>query len=185
MLLRAAYAQKLIDALAAELITRGPKGENLRWRSRVLNPLLQRQLHGYIDHESMMLSSHFRGNHAKHISEAVGEFYLARDPLCPAEQISLRWGVIYVTNARWSLAVSENPELLTDLDHYERSRENTSKLLEMLGTGNKKGERVICQEVATILSENVQDVFKPLYPKVSLSHTHPHYSPDWCLLTAN
>jgi hypothetical protein len=159
------YAQKIIDALVDELTERGPTQGDLRWRSRVLNPILQRQLHGYMDHEPQMLATEFGDLEGEALKKAVNTFYLSRDPLHPSEQFSFREGVLYVTQARWGLAVSSDVTKLWDSSHYKLCMKNTCSLLRHLGEG---GKDITDVEAAVIMEEGIVDHFVQLYEEVSL-----------------
>lgn len=160
------YAQQVIDTFADELFSRRHVEGGLKWRSRVLNPILQRQLQG-MGHESL-LSAHFIGLEGKELNEAIDEFYLHRDPLQPSQQNTLRWGVIYATDARWSLTVSTNPQMIGDECHYNQCRIHTRSLIKTLVYKGADSEELENLEVAVVVSENIDHHFSVLYPGVSL-----------------
>ena len=76
-LFRATYLLKVLDLFAKELV--GIAAElPQRWRSRVLNPILQRQLAGVLDNVPNMVELQV----GRSVEEAA-QFYLTVDPLNP------------------------------------------------------------------------------------------------------
>ena len=74
----ATYLIKILDSFAVELpLIRGRLSPET-WRSRVLNPLLQRQLNGVSDQEPEMVEQAVRST-----PEKVARFYLGADLLNP------------------------------------------------------------------------------------------------------
>ena len=94
-----------MDHFSSEIIASGVK-DSVAWRSHVLNPILQRQLHGYSDYDGHMLSKHFEGKRGEDLDHLVYEFYLKVDPLDPQQQPLLRRSILYITEARWFLGRS-------------------------------------------------------------------------------
>jgi hypothetical protein len=96
-LFRATYLLKILDHFAAELpgIT---KGSERSWRSRALNPLLQRQLRGLSDQDSKRIRVQVGSD-----PTSVTAFYLTHDPLHPGVVPQLLRNLLYVPPVRWSL----------------------------------------------------------------------------------
>ena len=119
-LFRATYLLQVLDHFVDELpgITAGAES---RWRSRALNPLLQRQLRGTFDQSprSIMLD-------VGPTKEEAAEYYLSRDPLDPAECCNLLTGILYVWPVRWSLG---HLTAKATAQGYLRTRNNTEHLL--------------------------------------------------------
>jgi len=94
---RAVYLQKVMDEFAEELEAAFVMVKE-RWRSRVLNPLLQRQLRGVSDHEPAAVKSE--------VGDTLGAsaaFYLTHDPLNPNLTKKLRRNILYIWHVRLSL----------------------------------------------------------------------------------
>ena len=156
------YARCIIDKFIVELqAKRGLDDHGWSWRSKVLNPILQRQMNGYPDHHAPMLAVHFAGLEGSELMEKVNKFYLSRDPLEGSEQPHLRLGILYVTEARWFLSVT--PAEVDSIEHYQRCEERTLKLLEKLG---KEGDQEDGQEglreseLSVIVAEGLEDYYK-------------------------
>lgn len=95
-LFRAVYLIMVLDQFAEELNDAYmPVPE--RWRSRVLNPLLQRQLRGVSDHEPEAVK-----NEVGDTLEASAQFYLTLDPLDPTLSGRLRKNILYIWHVRMS-----------------------------------------------------------------------------------
>ena len=95
---RAVYLMKVLDLFANELAKLGTE-TSLRFRSPVLNPILQRQLRGIHDHEPAQ------------VLEAVGntledatDFYLKFDPLNPRHIPTILRNLLYVWHVRLSIS---------------------------------------------------------------------------------
>ena len=121
-LFRATYLLEVLDHFADKLpgITVGAES---RWRSRALNPLLQRQLRGTFDQAPMSVMLDVRST-----KEEAAEYYLTRDPLDPKERESLLVGILYVWPVRWSLG---HLTIRGTDENYTRTREGTEVLLKM------------------------------------------------------
>ena len=161
-LFRASYAQAVLDQFAAELrSTKKPSDElGKGWRSIVLNPLLQRQLHGYPDNEAPMLGKHFEGLEGADLETAVNAFYLSRDPLAPEEQPALRRGILYITEARWFLGAGA--QIREDDAHYESCKRNTDELYDRLAESGDDSQDGGLQEfeLVTISGEFLEKYYK-------------------------
>ena len=163
-LFRQTYAEKIFDEVATELKTAYGDGTaelGYRWRSEVLNPLLQRQLQGYPDHEAPMLAKHFEGFTGSALSTAIDNFYFAKDPLAPENQRALRRGVLYVTEYRVFLFVGKHQEAERDLDHYSTARKVTTELYKELANNPEgaEGDKLSKFEVRVIVAELLEDYY--------------------------
>ena len=95
---RAVYLQEVMDEFAEELKAAFMVVPE-RWRSRVLNPLLQRQLRGVSDHEPAAVKSEVGDT-----LEASAAFYLTHDPLNPNLTNKLVRNLLYIWHVRVSLS---------------------------------------------------------------------------------
>ena len=131
-LFRATYLFRVLDHFARELeegLTPG-QVESWEFRSRVLNPILQRQMRGVYDHEPKMIELTVGGT-----LDDVGKFYLTEDPLAPRCINTTRRAILYILPVRLSLAFlsCEMPK-----ESYDRGRENTSLLMGSKGAADAK-----------------------------------------------
>jgi len=100
---RAVYLQKVMDEFAEELEAAFMAVPERR-RSRVLNPLLQRQLRGVSDREQAAVKSE--------VGDTLGAsaaFYLTHDPLNPNLTKKLRRNILYIWHVRLSLSFFGHP----------------------------------------------------------------------------
>jgi len=118
---RQAYAEQIIDKFVGELP--GPSRFPSRWRSAVLNPILQRQLHGFGDNDPSRLKTHFNTLP----QPAQTSFYLEYDPLHPSMLPRLQKGIMHVTVARWHLGLIDRTYLSEDW--YRSCEEATGELI--------------------------------------------------------
>jgi hypothetical protein len=123
---RAIYLIMVLDFFAEELERYGTDNTKAAmFRSRVLNPIMQRQSHGLYDHSPKTVRA-LVGTTKK----AAARFYLDRDPLLPQWIPSLRRGILYIWPVRSSLL---HLFRTTDQEGYDQSRKNTDVLLAARG----------------------------------------------------
>ena len=96
-LFRATYLQMILDLFAMEL-NRVPAANPWRFRSQVLNPILQRQLRGILDEEQGAVKAEV----GLTVTDAA-HFYLRKDPLDPHHVSNLLRQLLYVWPVRLSL----------------------------------------------------------------------------------
>ena len=96
-LARAAYLVKILDRFGDELLE-FTKEPGPRWRSRVLNPLLQRQLRGLTDGQMEDVKKMVGSS----VEDAV-RFYLVEDPLDPKNTLKMMHNILYIWPVRHSL----------------------------------------------------------------------------------
>jgi hypothetical protein len=163
-LFRATYLLKILDHFVEELPRVVPGAES-RWRSRSLNPLLQRQLQRILDQEPRMVEIQVGTT-----PDGAARFYLMRDPLDPALIPEVIRGILYVWPVRWSLGSLHSS---CSTKHYDCVRANATSLLRT-GTDvdDQKDARgkLTKNEKAVIAAENLWEVF-------NLTNEHPDVSP--------
>lgn len=124
---RQSYAQRVLDKLGEELENTNPEPH---WRSKVLTPIMQRQLQGICDayapsvesavYAGEPLDSDDEDEEKITIANAT-EFYLDRDPLNPAEIPNYRRNMIYIHQMKWHLSILLDKFPVTSVDWYHRS----------------------------------------------------------------
>ena len=153
---RATYLLKILDLFAQDL-TRIPPGNESSWRSRSLNPLLQRQLHGLSDHEAKMTQLGV----GKSRDEAV-KFYLGVDPLHPRNIHQLMREILYVSPVRLGLGFLSRR---ADDQEYANTEDNTDTLFEDRRQISDKeyGEsKLLPYELRLIKREKLDSCYKEL-----------------------
>jgi hypothetical protein len=121
-LFRATYLSKVLDYFVEEL-PRIPKKTPERFRSQALNPLLQRQLNGVLDHEAKMVKAEVGESRKEALS-----FYLLEDPLHPDHCDFLRRNLLYVWPVRLSLGFILTSNPCTE-NSFKSALNNTKELL--------------------------------------------------------
>ena len=121
-LFRAVYLTKVLDMFVDELKRIKPATPD-RFRSRVLNPILQRQLRGVLDQEAMAVKSEVGDK-----LEEIGEFYLKEDPLDTRLTNKMLRNILYVWPVRLSLGYINSNEKCTETAFTTAIR-NTEELL--------------------------------------------------------
>jgi hypothetical protein len=167
---RAHYLMKVIDAFVCELQGQRVKSPT-EFRSRVLNPIVQRQRWGISD------------NDPEKVKIAVGStvddakrFYLSRDPLDPQDSRTLLRHLLYITSVRTSLGFL-HAGLTKEL--YERSVFNSKYLMEHRTILSGSGDQALLSpsEVKVIQSEGLQELYRELI-EASVSSHHPFLKPQ-------
>jgi len=128
---RKSYAQRVLDQLAEEL--EAVKEPGPQWRSKVLTPIMQRQLQGVCDTYSPSVEAAvYAGDPLDSDDEneeevTIGDatyFYLDRDPLDPSEIPNYRRNLIYVHQMKWHLAIVLQKFPVTSIAFYNKSLAN-------------------------------------------------------------
>jgi hypothetical protein len=124
-----------------------PEDANPNWRSKVLTPILQRQLQGIPDPYAPAIHTAISNcsrdddddvyedgededaNDVVTISDAT-KFYLGTDPLDPSNLPTFRRNLVYIREVRWYLQMLfENGNLLSDRKCFDRSINNQDYLI--------------------------------------------------------
>ena len=150
-LFRAVYVQKVLDAFAEEIQTPNRR-ITPRWRSRVLNPILQRQLRGVNDMESESIKSQVGST----IDDATA-FYLMLDPLHPDHIPAMVHNILYIWPVRLSLSTLQSrcSEQL-----YAGAIRNTQGLVTgLLATSDWEDGKLYPYEYQVIKKENLEVMY--------------------------
>jgi len=157
-LFRATYLVEILDCFAEELgsMTQRYKKNPTRFRSRVFNPLLQRQLRGAYDQEPTIVKLTVGKT-----PEDAADFYLRLDPLHPKNADMMLRGILYIWPVRFSIALGINP---ATEGMYKRSMENTKELLRQRSTIKDEdlSDKLYKFEVTLIVEEGLTDYYEEL-----------------------
>jgi len=159
----AVYAEETLDAFGKELTTTKDI-DPTTFRSKVLNPVLQRQLHGVPSHYTPAVCRAIARGDGPVTIETATIFYLANDPISPTMIPSYRRNCIYIPEVRWHLGILMGTGALGNPKQYILIRENQDEIMGELrsekpwtGSGVPPFNYV---EVETIHCERIAPFFK-------------------------
>ena len=167
-LFRMAYLVKTLDLFALEL-EHTTKLLPRRFRSRVLNPLLQRQLRGLNDNEALMAKAQIP------TLAAAAEFYLTLDPVGKATEEMWQRGFIYIWPVRMSFSLLHSPG---EEEQYDEGLESTLALLKKrisLAATYSVSKGLYAFERRLIKSEGLERYFVDDFHLVSVHHSLSKY----------
>jgi hypothetical protein len=126
---RQSYARDVLEAVGKEL--RRIKGDYTLFRSKVLNPILQRYLRGVPDSYTPSIRAAISGDDEPTIADAT-KFYLAKDPVDPVYLPHYRRNLLYIVESRWYLGILLGEmDLKSKLD-FNRIRVHHDNIMEAL-----------------------------------------------------
>jgi hypothetical protein len=137
---RGSYARQVLAAVAREI--RVYTGPNSDFRSKVLNPILQRYLRGIPDNYTPAICTAISGD--KKTEPTIGQvttFYLALDPTDPTFIHDYRRNLIYLTEPRWYLGILLGNYSIKDVSHFNRIQNHHDKVMVALRRAVKRTER--------------------------------------------
>ena len=139
---RSAYATDILEQLGLELKTCEAGGPG--FRSKVLNPILQRYLRGIPDSYTPIVQeavAHTSAQVKKALTIGEGDdaeddaregtmptilgatvFYLSKDPVDPKNTPYYRRNLVYLAEARWHLGIVADGDLVDDAEFFETVR---------------------------------------------------------------
>jgi hypothetical protein len=159
---RQGYVRRMLDALANELESIEVCGGN--FRSKVLTPVLQRQLQGLPDAYAPSIHSALADNQGVVTIAKATRFYLGEDPLHPGNISMLRRNIIYSREARRHLSlVYCHP--ISGTEAYNLSIRNQDHLMNNPkdlrgGDGDGKIPAFSYVEMLIVVSEGLEDFFR-------------------------
>ena len=182
---RTAYAERMLEAFGREL--EGYKGKKENFRSKVLNPVLQRQLRGIPDNYAGPLRDIMAVGGEVTIHNASA-FYLRADPLKPRCIPSYRRNLIYIREARWHLMILEGLISVGSNDDFDWTIKNHHNILNGLEHGLSDDEEEDSKaeedtnpipklrrvEVEVILVEKLNGHFADELDRVVCAEVPPH-----------
>lgn len=178
---RMAYARHVLNEFGKELeYFRGGEGE---FRSKVLTPILQRQLRGVPDCHTPDID-HYISESGEEVT--IGEatrFYLLIDPLDPVCIPTYRRNLIYIREARWHLAILAKVCDWVSREQYNSTIDNDDYIICGLeaGEGGSGGIPPFnANEVAVIFAEELDGFFRNELNAVVRNPSHPD---QWLLTT--
>lgn len=165
---RQSYARQVLDSLGYELDVFGKPGVD--WRSKVLNPIIQRQFNGVSDVYSPSIHAAISGYSIEDsegddtqvtISDATA-FYLGSDPLDLSNVPTCRRNIVYIREMRWHLSILLGKFQIEDRTHYNATLSNQDYLTANLDVDDSSGEipPFCLAEVLVIYFEHIEDFFK-------------------------
>jgi hypothetical protein len=177
---RAQYLIKVLDRFAEELqemrmqaikqnvdvhlidVSPGP-----RFRSMVLNPILQRQLRGLDDHDVQPLQSVINNSIVRLV-----EVYLQEDPLDKALGQRYLRNLLYITPVRFSLAYFSSDATQEHFDKLCTNTEFLKKSREDIRDDNWDRSILYDFEIEVIKAEKLQDLYANLIDASVSNHFH-------------
>jgi len=166
------YAQRMLEAFGKEL--EGFEGTAEDFRSKVLTPVLQRQLCGIPDSYAGVICDCLATDLGGEVTIANATcFYLGNNPLEPAWIPSYCCNIIYIHDAFWHLAVVDGSVTISDftdfnivIDNYDIVMEAMKKKAEENGSEGEDDDQsripnLSVVEVMAILHVSLQDFFEP------------------------
>ena len=184
---RQEYAKRLLDLFAIEV--ERYKGDAPKFFSKVLTPLLIRQLKGVDDSSSHVVRAMVsNGKPPATVAQAI-EFYLNTDPTDPRHIPHYRRRLINLPIAHWHLATVLGHAALGDGDSYIRFHDDHDQIMRSLkekgyGKSGPSGIPLLnIDEVAAVVAEGLAPFFKPEldlvvhYPPFPLADTNINSKP--------
>jgi hypothetical protein len=143
---RGSYARRVMEAFGEELEAHKELASQgtvaSAWRSKVLTPILQRQLQGVPDAYAPSLEAGIGmqdsddedddgdGNKGKLTISDVTEFYLGSDPLHPDNKRFYVRNLVYIQEMRWHLAILLGKQKLESSEFFKQTLDNQDYLLD-------------------------------------------------------
>ena len=186
---RQTYALKVLDEFAEELRHPG-RDRTERFRSKVLTPILQRQLLGIHDaYTPSVRSAVANGGGEPTVADAT-ECYLSHDPVSPSHIPLYRRHLLYLPEARWHLATIMDKRRCGDPDFYNKVRTNHDTIMMRIASEPYDGltedgiplltreevEAIFDEELAIFFQAElalVVSVIPPHEPQPLTPHTQP------------
>ena len=166
----------VLDLFVEELNRIPPSAPHL-FRSRVLNPILQRQLRGVSDHEPKAIRKEIKFGKDARVSIAdAASFYLAKDPLDQSLSRTMLRNLLYVWSVRLSLGYLLPKSGKCTEVAFEWALANTETLNKARGPIDDDvwdEETVSSHELTLIEGEKLEDYYDKLTSEVSNTVVSP------------
>ena len=180
-LCRCSYAMEVLDAFGAELSS--VRIVTADFRSKVLTPILQRQLRGVPDYYTPGVSNAVASDGETVTICDATNFYLHDDPTHPRCIPSYRRNLIYIPETRWHLGYVLGKIKLGSGPQYDRIRTHQDDLMEALGEEESDDDDsdvpgFIGAEVTILVEEGLDDYFaQELVDSVCINSFSHHQLP--------
>lgn len=157
---RCSYAMEVLDAFGTELSS--VRSMNADFRSKVLTPILQRQLRGVPDHYTPGVSCAIASDGKVVTIADATEFYLREDPLDPKWIPSYRRNLIYTPEMRWHLGVILGIATVGNEEDYNDVRSRHDLLMKALKTQTDDHDHTTfsATEVFVLVEEELEGYFE-------------------------
>ena len=157
---RQTYAQRVLDAFWKEIKDYDDEPE--MFRSKVLTPILQRQLWAVQENYSPMVRAGVRNGEGNPTIKDATEFYLKDDPTDPEWIPSYRRNLLHIPEARWHLGLIMGVSKLGCSLAYNTVRHNQDLLDARVDASKVDNGKVPLLEVLdlqVIISEHLETFF--------------------------
>jgi hypothetical protein len=164
---RQAYAREVLDAFGEEIkVYKQSQQPPVKFRSRVLTPILQRQLNGIHDAHTPTVNDTIPSTNEQLSIQDATQFYLQVDPADPKWIRSYRRNLLYIPEARWHLGVVMRIAPCTgeeSYNYFDRIRENHDSIVHNLESYDEFDENDIPLlsplEIRCIITEGLEYFF--------------------------
>jgi len=171
---RKTYAEAMLDQFGWELDTF--QGTAADFRSKVLTPVLQRQLKGVSDAYAPSIRYAIAPPTGKPTISEVTTFYLGNDPLDPRYIPSYWRNLVYIREARWHLGILMGKISMESREDFNLSLSTHDIIMETLAQLRLPVSRGVPLfnevEVAAIVHENLETFFERELSRVVCSDDH-------------
>jgi hypothetical protein len=159
---RRTYAQSMLDRFGQELDAyRGPEAN---FRSKVLSPVLQRQLRGIPDTYAPVIRRAIAPGGAEVTISRVTIFYLGNDPLDPRCIPSYRRNLVYIREALWHLGILMGRFGVRSQKYFNLSLNSHDYIMDTLKGSPRPSARGVPplgpMEVAMLVGQQVDSFFE-------------------------
>ena len=151
---RGTYLIKVLDRFLDELEARPRLQAKTRFRSKVLNPILQRLMRGIIDYEASSVQVAVGDT-----SEESAAFYLGKDPLDESNRITMLHNSLYVWPVRNSYSFLEKGQVTQTA--FDKTLNNT-QFLNKVCSGDWTAGKLTETEMNVITDERLERIYGEL-----------------------
>ena len=136
---RQSYVRRVLNSFWEEIVSY--EGGPAVFRSKILTPLLQRQIAGVEENYSPSVMESVSGSKDPPTIQQATMFYLRHDPCNPRWIQNIRRTMVHIPEARWHLGVLMGHNLVGDADAYNKVRANMDVLTAYAKAQAKAGNK--------------------------------------------